>query len=221
MILSRRSMLTGIGLAPIAAYAASDRDRLRGGLADWTIEAEDPATRVTLRDGVLDVDTPKGITLWFRHALRAPVTIAYEVMAVDRGGSNDAVSDVNAFWMARNRNGTSVLDQRRSGAFADYDDLLTYYIGIGGNRNTTTRFRRYVGRPGDRPLLPENDRAGATLLQPNRWMRIRLIVDRQGTIVARDGVPLFTFRDPEPYLQGHFGLRTTKSHLRVRHLMIS
>ena len=43
--------------------------------------------------------------------------------------------------------------QARSGAFADYNDLLTYYVGLGGNRNTTTRFRRYIGDPVLRPLL--------------------------------------------------------------------
>ena len=35
----------------------------------------------------------------------------------------------------------------RSGTFAEYNDLLTYYVGLGGNRNTTTRFRRYIGDP--------------------------------------------------------------------------
>ena len=220
MLVSRRSILAGIAMLPLAAHAA-ERDRLLAGLGDWTIEAEDSRAQVTLRAGVLDVDTPKGITLWFRRMLHAPVTISYEVMAVDDGGPNDAVSDVNAFWMARNRDGSPVLGRPRGGAFADYDDMLAYYVGIGGNRNTTTRFRRYVGRPGDRPLLPENDRAGASLLRPNRSIRIRLIADRHGTIVERDGTVLFRFDDPAPYTSGHFGLRTTKSHLRFRHLVIS
>ena len=41
--------------------------------------------------------------------------------------------------------------------FAAYNDLKTYYVGLGGNRNTTTRFRRYIGDPETRPLLPEHD----------------------------------------------------------------
>jgi len=219
MPLSRRSMLTGIALLPMAARA-SDRGR-PAKLADWSIEAEDPAARVALLNDMLDIDTPKGITLWYRRMLHTPVTISYEVMAVDHGGPNDAVSDVNAFWMARNRDGSDVLDRRRNGAFAEYDDMLAYYVGIGGNRNTTTRFRRYIGQPGDRPLLPENDRAGAALLQPNRWTQIRLIADGRRAIVERDGQRLFMLDDTAPYTSGRFGLRTTKSHLRVRRLVIS
>jgi hypothetical protein len=29
-----------------------------------------------------------------------------------------------------------------------------YYVGIGGNRNTTTRLRRYVGTPASAPPAP-------------------------------------------------------------------
>jgi hypothetical protein len=56
--------------------------------------------------------------------------------------------------MARDADGGSPLAHPRTGAFADYDTLKTYYVGQGGNGNTSTRFRRYVGRPGERPLLP-------------------------------------------------------------------
>jgi hypothetical protein len=133
------------------------------------------------------------------------------------------VSDVNAFWMASDpaASGGSVLVGRRSGAFADYDLIRTYYVGIGGNRNTTTRMRRYIGAAGNRPILPEHDRGDrAALLEPNRWVRLRLIATPRGAAVERDGERLFTLDDPAPYLRGHFGLRTTRSHLRVRNFRI-
>ncbi len=191
-------------------------------ITDWVIEAEDPAARVTQHAGVIDIDTPRGLTLWWRKPVAAPVVIRFEAMAVSRGGVNDTVSDLNAFWMARNDDGGSVLAHRRSGAFADYDTLRTYYVGIGGNRNTTTRFRRYVGRSGDRPLLPEHDRRDAAdMLWPNRWTTIRLIADGRTIAVERDGRRMFTLDDPAAYASGHFGLRTTWSHLRIRRLSIT
>ena len=190
-------------------------------LSDWRIEAESPLARVTERGGILDIDTPKGITLWWRTPISAPVTIDFEAMAVAAGGANDRVSDLNAFWMATDRDGGSVLTRPRSGAFAAYDDLKTYYVGIGGNRNTTTRFRRYIGQPGNRPLLPEHDLgAPADLLRPDVWTRIRLIADGRTVAVERDGRRLFTLADDQPYRRGQFGLRTTWSHLRIRRLSV-
>jgi hypothetical protein len=194
----------------------------RQSAANWVIETEDPAAKVTDHAGIVDIDTAKGLTLWWRKPVAAPVVISFEAMAVSEGGPNDRVSDLNAFWMARDDDGGSVLSHPRSGAFADYDTLRTYYVGIGGNRNSTTRFRRYVGRTGDRPMLPEHDkRAAADLLQPNRWTSIRLIADGRTIAVDRDGRRLFTLDDPAPYASGHFGLRTTWSHLRVRRLSIA
>lgn len=191
-------------------------------LAEWVVEAEDSAARVTERAGIIDIDTAKGLTLWWRKPVAAPVVIRFEAMAVSEGGANDTVSDLNAFWMARDADGGSVLAHRRSGAFADYDSLRTYYVGIGGNRNSTTRFRRYVGRTGDRPLLPEHDKRDvADMLVANRWTVIRLVADGRTIAVERDGRRLFTLDDPAPYASGQFGLRTTWSHLRIRHLSIT
>jgi hypothetical protein len=124
---------------------------------NWSVEAEQPAARVEAGDGALDIDTPAGLTLWFRPRLTGPVEIEFEATAVAAGGPNDQVSDLNVFWMATNRDGSEPATARRSGRFEDYNDLLTYYVGLGGNRNTTTRFRRYIGDPARRPLLAEHD----------------------------------------------------------------
>ncbi len=191
----------------------------------WRIEAESPSARVRfLPAGTIDIDTPQGLSLWYRQRLTGPVRIAFEAMAISAGGPNDRVSDLNAFWMATDPAAPdgSVFGRSRSGKFEDYDTLTTYYVGIGGNRNSTTRMRRYTGRAGERPLLPEHDRGDpAVLLQPNRWTRIVLIADGNRIAVERDGRLLFTMADPRPYRSGWFAIRTTQSHLRIRRLAIS
>ena len=222
----RRAMLAALACLPVAARAPGrilPPDHFRPGLRAWRIEEAGDA-QVSAQGGVLDIDTPAGLTLWFLPELTGPVAIDYEVRAVSAGGPHDEVSDVNAFWMATDPaapNG-SVLARRRSGLFQDYDLLRTYYVGIGGNRNTTTRMRRYVGEVGNRPLLPQHDRPGkADMLKPNRWFHLRLIADRQRIAVERDGAILFDMTDDEPYRHGHFGVRTTQSHIQLRHFSIS
>lgn len=207
----------------LAAPMPADARTVPMRVSAWRVEAESPAARVRDARGVIDIDTPGGLTLWYPGAITGPTTIAFEAMAVQASGANDHVSDLNAFWMATDPGapGGSPVG-RRSGKFEAYDPLLTYYVGIGGNRNTSTRMRRYVGRPGDRPLLPQHDRADApALLVPNRWTRIRLIADGSRIAVERDGATLFTLTDAAPYARGWFGLRTTASHLRIRRVCIT
>ncbi len=190
-------------------------------LANWHVEAEQPG-RIAVANGALDIDVPAGVTLWFRPKLAGPVRIEFEATAISQGGPNDQVSDLNVFWMASNRDGAEpVYARARSGRFADYNDLLTYYVGLGGNRNTTTRFRRYIGDPQLRPLLPEHDLAApAVLLVPNKPQIITLIADGPHIEYRRDGMALFQLEDATPYVNGWFALRTTHSHLRIRTLRI-
>ena len=225
--LSRRTLLAALASTPVAARAARKmlyRDDFSHGLDQWQLEAASPQARVSAAQGVLDIDTPAGLTLWFRQPLKGPVAIAYDVRAVQAGGPQDAVSDVNAFWMAQDPAvpGRSALAARRSGVFEDYDSLRTYYVGIGGNRNSTTRMRRYVGRAGDRPLLPAHDRTDpAAMLTPNRWFHLRLIADGAHIAVERDGETLFAMTDRHPYRSGHFGVRTTQSHIQLSKFSIT
>jgi hypothetical protein len=182
----------------------------------WSVELEQPG-HITSVHGVLDIDVPAGATLWWKKELRGPVEIQYEALAVSESGANDRVSDLNCFWMA-----ADALVKRRSGKFADYDDLRAYYVGLGGNSNTTTRFRRYIGTPGNRPLLPEHDlQAPEFLLRANVWQTIRLVADGSTIQYYRDGKPIFDFHDPAPYTRGYFGIRTTQSHIRVRNFGIA
>jgi hypothetical protein len=190
-------------------------------LDNWHIEAEKPG-RIFAANGVLDIEVPAGVTLWFKPHLKGPVTIEFEATAVAEGGPNDQVSDLNVFWMADNVDGRQpVFAHARSGAFVEYNDLRTYYVGLGGNRNTTTRFRRYIGDPVVRPLLPEHDLdARSAMLVPDKHQTITLIADGSRIEYRRDGETLFRLDDAAPYTQGWFALRTTYSHLRIRALRI-
>ena len=186
----------------------------------WEVEAEQPA-RTSLRHGVLDIDSPAGITVWLKHELAGPVRIDFDATAVSAGGPNDQVSDLNVFWMARNSDGMPVGHGKRQGRFAEYDDLLTYYVGLGGNRNTTSRFRRYVGEAGNRPLLPQHDLTDSSaLLVPNRRQHVTLIANGRHIEYRRDGAALFVYEDDAPYTRGSFALRTTFSHLRIENVRI-
>ena len=191
------------------------RDDFRSGLDQWLVE-QMPGGTVTTKDGALVMDDAAGCTVWFRAPLSDPVAIRYEVTAVSAGGPHDRVSDVNCFWMAQDPRspGDFFAGHARTGAFATYDALLTYYVGFGGNTNTTTRFRRYDGTVA-RPLLPEDDlKAPRFLLVPNHPYRIELVA-RFGTVEFwRDNERIFVFRDPDPLTKGWFGLRTVHSHLR-------
>ncbi len=187
-------------------------DDFRHGLGRWSVELEKGGV-VEAKGGILNLDVPAGCTVWFRPELRGPVIIEYEATAVSRGGPNDRVSDLNCFWMARDAL------VKRSGKFADYNTLRGYYVGQGGNTNTTTRFRRYIGDPVMRPLLPEHD-LKSPLLEPNQAMKIRVMADGAHIQYSCDGHVVFDFYDPDPYTRGRFGLRTTFSHVQIRRFRI-
>ena len=212
-------------LGALAGCAASrgnpDFSRALQNGRHWIIEAESRDARIRFTHGKLDIDSPAGVTVWLAHEIRGPVEIRFDATAISEGGANDRVSDLNVFWMATNEDGSAPFTRPRSGKFADYDDLLTYYVGLGGNRNTTSRFRRYVGEPGNRPLLPQHELTDrASLLVPNRKQTITLVANRGRIAYLRDGQTLFAYEDPAPYTRGWFGLRTTWSHLRIENLRV-
>jgi hypothetical protein len=215
------TVLLALGAVGAALADGTDRDDFKSGLGQWVVE-QMPGGTVTAKDGALVIEDAAGCTVWFKAALSAPVTIRYEVTAVSAGGPHDRVSDINCFWMAQDPRspGDFFAGHARTGAFATYDALLTYYVGFGGNGNTTTRFRRYDGTAA-RPLLAEHDlRAPRFLLVPNHPYRIELIA-RDGTAEFwRDGERIFVFHDPAPLDRGWFGFRTVHSHLLIRHFSV-
>ena len=196
-------------------------DSFTGGMNQWVAELEQPGV-VEARNGIFHLDVPAGATVWFRPELRGPVTIQYEATMMGRGGPHDRVSDLKCFWMARDaRSPQNLFATRRSGKFADYNQLRAYYVGQGGNTNTTTRFRRDIGDPDLRPLLPEHDLASAeVLLKANVTQKIQLVANRGRIQYYNDGKLIFDFQDRAPYTRGHFGLRTTFSHIEVRNFRV-
>ena len=225
---SRRRLITlaaataaATAAAPAALAEAAGRPRrwtriahddFRHGTRQWTAELESGGT-VRARHGVLDVDVPGGATVWFTRELTGPYVIEYTATPVAAGGPNDHVTDLNAFWNARDvRSPGDLFATPRSGTFADYDLLKTYYVGYGANLNTTTRMRRYVGEAGNRPLLFD---LTEPLLTPNAPYRVRLVSAGRTVQYWSNGELLCDYRDPEPYTSGWFGFRTVASHFRL------
>ena len=200
------------------------RDEFTGDLHQWAVE-QMPGGTVIVRDAALVIEDAAGCTVWFREKLTAPVEISYEITAVSASGPHDRVSDVNCFWMANDSRPPAgppfAAGHARTGKFGDYDSLLTYYVGYGGNTNSTTRFRRYDGTPA-RPLLPEHDlSAKKFLLTANQVYHIRLVASGGVAEFWRDGEKIFSFRDPAPLGGGWFAFRTVSSHLVIRHFRVA
>jgi len=208
-------------LLAITAAAGEIRitDDFAHGLDQWVVEQQ-PGGTVTAKDGVLFIDDTGGCTVWLKPKLTAPVVIRYEARVLSSG----RVSDLNCFWMATDPQQADLFapGHRRDGKFGTYDPLLTYYVGYGGNTNTTTRFRRYDGT-GTRPLLPGHDRqTPEVLLQPDHWYRIELAATADGKArFTRDGEMIFDFQDPAPLREGWFGFRTVHSKIEVRNFSVS
>ena len=222
---------------PLAPWRGVRGEAWAGGeaspLSHWRIEAESPETRVLLRNDTLDITAPKGLSLWWDQPLTAPCTIQYRACVVMEGGPCDRLSDLNCFWMASipTPSPTPSLPSETSGdappaslggRFVESYRLQCYYLGYGGNHNTTTRFRRYNGDtlavtdPAHRPAILQEYTDSAHLLRPNHWYAIRIEVGADGhTRYFIDGEQLVDYLDPQPLLRGWFAFRTTWSHTRL------
>src|SRR5690606_3213501 len=203
----RFRLLPLLALSVLTLSAASDSHRTTfdkpGDVADWVVEQQ-PGGSVRIADGALVIDDEAGCTVWFKRELHAPLRIRYQATVTSAG----RVSDLNCFWMASDPDHPGDLfasGHGRTGKFATYDQLRLYYVGYGGNANSTTRFRRYDGT-GARPLSPDHDlTANEFMLIPDHTYTIELTVDKAGKVTyTRDGEVLFSIVDPEPLLRGWF-----------------
>jgi rhamnogalacturonan endolyase len=185
---------------------------LKGYVAEY---AQKPGNVIANRDGRLMMDVDSGATVWLDKPLAGNVQITYTRRVVVAGGKNDRLSDFNHFWMARDPHNANLFT--RSGKFEDYDNLDMYYVGFGGNTNKTTRLRRY----GDdkRVLIGEHVDA-AHLLKPNHDYTVEIAVYNGCTRMLVDGEEYFSYRDPQPFTSGYFGVRTTWSRQTVDDLKI-
>ncbi|HEY0862758.1 MAG TPA: DUF6250 domain-containing protein [Lacunisphaera sp.] len=212
-----------LAVLPVAAGAPVARDDFSADQGRWVVE-QMPGGKVTVGGGALTIEDAAGCTVWWREKLTAPVVISYEATVIEAGGPHDRVSDLNCFWMASDPRQPDLFapGHGRTGKFENYDALQTYYVGQGGNTNTTTRFRRYAGG-GLKPLLPGHDRQEpAVLLKGNQPYRITLMALADGTVrYYRDDVLIFDYKDPAPLTAGWFGFRTVHSHLRIRDFKVT
>ncbi|MGV3604419.1 MAG: DUF6250 domain-containing protein [Dyadobacter fermentans] len=179
----------------------------------WIAEIEPKGqSQVRTQNGRLILDTGGGVTVWFKSKLEGNIRIEYDWTVLVDSGRNDRLSDLNQFWMATNPRNADLFAPNapaRSGSFAEYDSLSLYYVGFGGNTNTTTRFRKYHG-DGTKPLLKEQLDA-PHLLKPNHTYHIVVTVKDGRTTFSADGKVLFDWTDPAPLTAGWFGFRSTQA----------
>ena len=189
----------------------------------WRVESESPDYKVTFRGDTAEIVSPKGLTLWRKEKMSGKVTIEYDACVVVESES-DRLSDLNCFWMASDPKYPDNLWKRekwRSGIFLNCYSLQLYYLGYGGNHNSTTRFRRYDGDeagitdPSKRPAVLKEYTDTAHLLKPNHWYHIRITNEDNRVSYYIDGKRLVDFRDTEPLTEGWFGFRTTLSRTRI------
>lgn len=199
-----------------------DTDFTDPSMQNWIVETVDGSVRIN--QGDLDIDVSQGCTVWFKQQITAPVRIEFDVTVVDANDPNDRVSDLNCFWMAIDPNHPNDIfanHENRTGAFDNYHAFRLYYVGMGGNSNTSTRFRRYPGT-GQRPLLPEHDLSDASvLLQANQRISIAIESTDQGIKYWRDSTCLFDVTDNEPFQSGWFGFRTVHNHMQIHNFKVT
>lgn len=185
------------------------QDDFNQDMQTWVVETPDsPNSKVGIENGKLVIDVDGGATVWFNKKLSGNLLIEYKRKVVMNNGRNDRLSDLNQFWMASDPRRENVFT--RSGTFSEYDSLRLYYAGIGGNTNTTTRFRKYQGN-GERTLLFDLQDE-QYLLEPNKTYVIQIVVYNGTTAVFMDGKQYFSFTDGAPLTEGYFGFRTVESH---------
>jgi rhamnogalacturonan endolyase len=189
------------------------KDNFEGDLSKWVVEKESIGTsEVYVKEGKMVVDVGGGATIWFKNKIeKENILIEYRRTVIMRGGANDRLSDLNQFWMAEDPENLNLFT--RSGSFGEYDSVRMYYAGIGGNRNTTTRFRKYPGN-GQRKLI-HNLIEERYLLLPNKTYLIQIVVLNGVTKVFVDGKEYFSYEDKNPLTEGYFGFRTVQSHQEI------
>lgn len=196
-----------------------------GGKNRWIAEDFSGKMSATLagRD-TMEIIAPLGLTLWYDKKLKGSYEITYKVQMVMEGNECDRLSDLNCFWAAIDpKYPKNIYDQasQRNGSFERYNALSLFYVGYGGNHNSTTRFREYhgelYGRSRDeiKPVLKEYT-AAPNLLVPNKWITIKIVVTEEETTYSVDGVELFSYPiENVGQGDGYFALRLLKNHTRI------
>ena len=189
----------------------------------WQVESESPDYRVTFSGGTCEILSPKGLTLWRKEKMKAGMTVEYDACVVDEGREGDRLSDLNCFWLASDPNAKDLWARAawRSGIFVRCYTLQMYYLGYGGNHNSTTRFRRYDGDEAGvedaakRPAILKEYTDADHLLKANHWYHVKIESKLGHTRFLIDGECVVDYLDPQPLEEGWFGFRTTLSRTRL------
>jgi len=190
----------------------------------WRVESEAADYQVTFRGDTCEILSPKGLTLWRKDKMRQGMTVEYDACVVDEGKPGDRLSDLNCFWLASDPHAKDLWAraQWRSGIFLRCYTLQMYYLGYGGNHNSTTRFRRYDGDEAGvddaarRPAILKEYTDEAHLLKANHWYHVKIESTASGhTRFYIDGTCIVDYLDPKPLESGWFGFRTTLSRTRI------
>ncbi|MBE7170229.1 MAG: methyltransferase [Williamsia sp.] len=185
----------------------------------WVAEIESKPgahSSVYTKNGALILDTKGGATVWLNKVLSGNLQIEYDRKVLVDSGENDRLSDFNQFWMATDPHNPDLFT--RNGKFEDYDNLVLYYAGMGGNTNKTTRFRKYLPN-GTKPIIKEYLDA-PHLLNANTVYHIKILVQNGTTSYWVNGECYFMYNDPSPLTKGYFGFRSTWSRQAISKLRI-
>lgn len=186
-------------------------------LSDFVVETKISKTaKVKTEKGKLIIDVDRGATVWLNKKLSGNILIEYTRKVIMKNGANDRLSDLNQFWMANDPENSDLFT--REGNFEEYDSLQLYYFGIGGNRNTTSRFRKYVGN-GERVLIHDY-KESKYMLDPNKTYLVQTVCYNGMIKVFVNHKEYFSFSDEKPFTSGFFGFRTTESRQEIDNLKI-
>lgn len=224
-------MVLLLGVSPLTTEARPSESGLnkRQFSRYWQVESESPDYQVTFRGDTCELLSPKGLTLWRKQPLSADMTVEYDACVVNEGKAGDRLSDLNCFWLASDPKAKDIFARAswRSGIFTRCYSLQMYYLGFGGNYNTTTRFRRYDGDEAGiqdaakRPAILKEYTDKAHLLKSNHWYHVKIESLQGRTRFFIDGECIVDYLDPEPLTHGWFGFRTTLSRTRITGFKVS
>ena len=214
-----------MGLQAVAAESGLNKRQFS---KYWRVESETPNYQVSFRGDTCEILSPKGLTLWRKEKMRQGMTLEYDACVVDEGKKGDRLSDMNCFWLASDPHAKDLWARAnwRSGIFTRCYTLQMYYLGYGGNHNTTTRFRRYDGDEAGvddttkRPAVLREYTDATHLLKANHWYHVKI----ESTMTGRtrfyiDGECVVDYLDPQPLESGWFGFRTTLSRTRITNFL--
>jgi Domain of unknown function (DUF6250) len=186
--------------------------------AQWFVELSPQINnKVYVENGQMVLDVANGVTVWWKRKLKNKWVIEFDRTIPIINQKNDRLSDFNVFWQATDPKTSTLMG--RHPVFENYDSLSLYYVGFGGNTNTTTRFRKYQGN-GERTILAEYTDS-SHLLTPNKTYRCCIIFKKQTMRFYVDGVLFFSFKDKKPLKSGYFGFRTTQSRHLIDNFKVS